>query len=278
MKTLLPSKKSNVQLGNEKKISAEKDYLFPSLKIGIVIPAYNEELNIGATLEQIPVDISDKLKIIVVDDGSIDNTSDIALNYDITLLKHPKNRGNGAATKTGLDYCRERNLDLVVILDADGQHDPKYISDFVKPILEDGTDFVIGNRFKYYYNMQPKRKVCSKLMTAFYLIFLRKKVADPTNGYRALSSKLLQELDFESEYSLTQEMLYKVIPYYRYKEIPIKVNPRTQGHSFINIRNYLRKIILLFLKFYIFPKVKKITHMILSDDFRNRVKTYYLKT
>jgi len=115
-------------------------------------------------------------------------------------------------------------------------------------------------------------------MTAFYFIFLRRKVADPTNGYRALSSKLLKELEFESEYSLTQEMLYKIIPYYKYKEIPVKVNPRNHGQSFIKIKNYLLKILLLFLKFYIFPKVRKITHKILSDEFRTRVKSYYLKT
>lgn len=253
-------------------------YLFPSLKIGLVIPAYNEELNIGKTIEQIPRNISDKLDVVVIDDGSMDKTSDIASKYNITLLKHPKNRGNGAATKTGLNYCRERNFDIIVILDADGQHDPKYISNFITPILGDSIDFTIGNRFKYYYDMEPKRKLCSKLMTAFYFIFLRRKVADPTNGYRALSSKLLKELEFESEYSLTQEMLYKIIPYYKYKEIPVRVNPRNHGQSFIKIKNYLLKILLLFLKFYIFPKVRKITHKILSDEFRTRVKSYYLKT
>ena len=254
------------------------NYLFPSLKIGIVIPAYNEGLNIGETLAQVPKKISDKLEIIVVDDGSSDNTSEEANKFDITLIKHPKNRGNGAATKTGLEYCRENEFEIAIILDADGQHDPKYISDFIKPIMEDSIDFVIGNRFRHHYDMDVNRKLCSKLMTAFYFLFLRKKIADPTNGYRALSSKLLQEIEFESEYSLTQEMLFKVVPYYKYKELPIQVNPRDHGESFIKIKNYLLKIVLLFIKFYIFPKIKGITHKILSEDFRNRVKTYYLKT
>jgi len=254
------------------------NYLFSNLKVGIVIPAYNEEFNIGNTLNQIPKNISSQLNVIVVDDGSSDNTIEVASSYNVTLLKHPLNRGNGAATKTGLEYCRDNDLDITVILDADGQHDPKYISHFIKPILDNGTDFVIGNRFKYHYDMEPKRKLCSKLMTAFYFVFLRKKVADPTNGYRALSAKILKELEFESEYSLTQEMLYKIIPSYKYEQLPIKVNPRTQGHSFISIKHYLVKIVLLFLKFYIFPKVKKITHTLMSDEFRRRVKTYYLKT
>jgi glycosyltransferase involved in cell wall biosynthesis len=278
LKTTLPSERSEY---NTKKINAknsETNYLFPGLKIGIVIPAYNEEMNIGETLAQIPKKISDNLEIIVVDDGSSDNTIEEANKFDVTLLKHPKNRGNGAATKTGLEYCKDNEFEIAIILDADGQHHPKYIGDFVKPIMEDSIEFVIGNRFRHYYDMDVNRKLCSKLMTAFYFLFLRKKIADPTNGYRALSSKLLQEVEFESEYSLTQEMLFKIVPFYKYKELPIQVNPRDHGESFIKIKNYLLKIVLLFIKFYIFPKIKGLTHKILSEDFRNRVKTYYLKT
>jgi len=278
LKTTLPSEKSEY---NTKKLNvktSDTKYLFPGLKIGVVIPAYNEEMNIGETLSQIPKNISDKLNVIVVDDGSSDKTSEMASQFDITLLKHPINRGNGAATKTGLEFCKEKELEIAIILDADGQHHPKYISDFVKPIMEDSIEFVIGNRFRYYYDMDNNRKLCSKLMTAFYFLFLHKKIADPTNGYRALSSKLIQNIEFESEYSLTQEMLFKIVPFYKYKEIPIKVNPRDHGESFIKLKNYLLKIVLLFIKFYIFTKIKRLTHKILSEDFRNRVKTYYLKT
>ena len=278
MKTTLPSEKSEY---NTKKLNvktSDTKYLFPGLKIGVVIPAYNEEMNIGDTLSQIPKNVSDKLNVIVVDDGSSDKTSEKASQFDITLLKHPINRGNGAATKTGLEFCKEKEFKIAIILDADGQHHPKYISDFVKPIMEDSIEFVIGNRFRYYYDMDKNRKLCSKLMTAFYFLFLHKKIADPTNGYRALSSKLIQNIEFESDYSLTQEMLFKIVPFYKYKEIPIKVNPRDHGESFIKIKNYLLKIVLLFIKFYIFPKIKRLTHKILSEDFRNRVKTYYLKT
>ncbi|MFX0082908.1 MAG: glycosyltransferase family 2 protein [Candidatus Hodarchaeota archaeon] len=278
MKTTLPSENTEHRIKKNNVKSSNINYLFPGLKVGIIIPAFNEEMNIGGTLAQIPKNISEELEIIVVDDGSSDNTISIANKYNITLLKHPKNRGNGAATKTGLEFCKDRDHKIAIILDADGQHNPKYISDFIIPIMEDSIEFVIGNRFQHYYNMDINRKLCSKLMTAFYFLFLHRKIADPTNGYRALSSELIQNLEFESEYSLTQEMLFKIVPTYKYKQIPIKVNPRGQGESFIKIKNYLLKIVLLFIKFYIFPKIKRLTHKILSEEFRNRVKTYYLKT
>ena len=228
-------------------------------------------MNIGKTIERIPNNISNKMEIIVVDDGSVDNTYQVARKYDVHIIRHPKNRGNGAATKTGLHSCKKRNCDVAVILDADGQHDPKYLSDFIKPIIEDTIDFVIGNRFKYHYNMNAYRKFCSKLMTAFYFLFLGKKISDPTNGYRALSSKIINKIEFESEYSLTQEMLFKIIPKYNFKEIPVEVEQRKYGHSFIKLKNYFTKIILFFIKYYIFPKITWTTHRLLNKETRVRM-------
>lgn len=247
------------------------DYLFPNLRISVIIPAYNEEMNIGKTLARIPKNLSNKMEIVVIDDGSVDNTYQMANKYDIHIIRHPKNRGNGAATKTGLNYCKERKCDVAIILDGDGQHDPKYMSKFIEPIFKNRTDFVIGNRFTYYYKMNAYRKFCSKLMTAFYFLLLRKKISDPTNGYRALSSKLINNISFESDYSLTQEMLFKVIPKYNFKEIPVIVKQREHGQSFLKLKNYFTKIILFFIKYYIFPNITWITHRLLSKETRNRM-------
>ncbi|MFW9989795.1 MAG: glycosyltransferase family 2 protein, partial [Candidatus Odinarchaeota archaeon] len=260
MKTSSTSQKSRYPANKVNKETLEPTYFFPDLKIGVIIPAYNEELNIRKTLKLIPNNISDRMEVIVVDDGSVDNTSKVASCYNVKIIKHPLNKGYGAATKTGLNYCKNNNHEIAVILDADGQHDPRYISDFIRIILQDNIDFVIGNRFKYYYNMGYKRRFCSKLMTVFYFFLLRKRISDPTNGYRALSCRLYNDIEFESDYSLSQEMLFKIIPNYNYKEIPIIVKQREHGKSFIKIKNYFNKIILLFLKFYIFPKIKRMTH------------------
>ena len=272
MKTSSFPGKPESQISKGKKSPINEKFLFPGVKIGVVIPAYNEELNIGNTLEQIPNNISDKFDVIVVDDGSEDKTAEVIQSYDgVILVKHPNNRGNGAATKTGLQYCKSENYDIAVILDADGQHNPKYLKDFIEAILQENYDFAIGNRFKFYYDMNYKKKFFSKLMTAFYFILLRKQIDDPTNGYRALSSTLLKNINFESDYSLTQEMLFKIIPNYKYKNIPIKLEQRNHGQSFIKIRKYFQKIILLIIKFYIFAKIRIISRKIFSYETRKNV-------
>ncbi|KKM00271.1 hypothetical protein LCGC14_1806100 [marine sediment metagenome] len=249
-----------------------------NLKIGVIIPAFNEENNLGNVLSKIPYNIFKHLDVIVVNDGSTDKTAEIARIFDVLILNHNKNRGNGAATITGLDYCKNNNYDIVIILDADGQHDPKYLYDFISPIIRNEVDFVIGNRFKNYYKSNKSKIFFSRLITAFYFVLLRKKVSDPTNGYRALSSKCLSKLNFESQYSITQEMLFKILPSYKYKEIPIIVNQRENGRSFIKMKNYLLKMILMILKFYILPKISKLTSKIFKETTRKKIRLSFLKT
>ena len=253
-------------------------YKYPNLMVGVVIPAFNEENNLGNVLSKIPINISNNLDIIVVNDGSTDKTLEIAKKFDTIILNHNRNRGNGAATITGLNFCKNNDYDIVIILDADGQHDPKYLYDFISPIVRNDVDFVIGNRFKNYYKSNKYKIFFSRLMTVFYYVLLRKKISDPTNGYRALSSKCLSKLSFESQYSITQEMLFKILPFYKYKEIPIIVNQRDNGRSFIKMKNYLLKMILMILKFYILPKISKLTNKIFNETTRKKIRLSLLKT
>ena len=260
---------------NQKKYNKSKsneEYLYPGLKIGIVIPAFNEEKNIGNTLSQMPKNISDKMEIIVVDDGSRDKTTQIAAQYAITVLKHEKNKGNGAAIQTGLDYCRKVGMDITIIIDADGQHEPRYIKDFIKPIVEDGYDYVIGNRFRYYYDMRIIKKLCSRVMSSFVSLILRQRISDPTMGYRAISKKVIKYLNFESNYSITLEMLFKIVPLFKSCEIPIKINERIYGQSFIRLKKYFYKTFFSFIKFYLFPRVYRFSYRHLKKSFRRKVQ------
>ena len=178
---LVVSKKIKTNQNKRDNSNSEiKNYLYPDLKVGIIMPAYNEEANIGKTLSQIPQNITEKLDVIVVDDGSTDKTNEIALQYEAITLKHPTNKGNGAAIQTGLNYCKEKGHDIVIIIDADGQHEPRYIKDFIKPIVENDYEYVIGNRFRYHYNMRLLKKVLSRIMSVI-LSFIPNRSAKRVN-------------------------------------------------------------------------------------------------
>ncbi len=259
-------------------ISLKDNYIYPNLKIGIVIPAFNEELNLDKVLSKIPKNLSNKLELIVVDDGSTDNTQGIALTHKSIVLCHNKNKGYGAAVKTGLKYCKNKKYDITIILDGDGQHNPKCLSQFIDSIILENFDFAIGNRYYFPYKMKVSKKLCSKIISAIYLIFFSKRIHDPTNGYRALSYKTLKDLNLESNYSISQEMLLKLVPEYSFKEIPVKIDQRKNGHSFVKLRQYFIKMFLIVLKYYVFPKVRKISRKIFSEETRKIVGVHILKT
>lgn len=263
----------NVDYSNKKggEFNTEKNYLYPGLRIGIVMPAFNEQMNIGKTLTLIPKNISDKLEVIVIDDGSTDNTVEIASKYDTIIIRHRINEGNGAAIQTGLEFCREKKYDIVIIIDADGQHEPKYIKDFIKPIMGHDYDYVIGNRFHYYYDMGLTKKVCSRVMSFVLSFILGQKISDPTMGYRALSSRVVKYLEFESKYSITLEMLFKIIPFFKSCEIPIKINQREYGESFIKLKKYFYKTLFSFTKFYLFPIVHRYSYKFIKREIRRKV-------
>ena len=264
---------NNINYSNKKQgeLNTEGNYLYPGLKVGIIMPAFNEQLNIGKTLSLIPNNITDNLDVIVIDDGSTDNTYKIANNYDAIIIRHSFNKGNGAAIQTGLEFCKKEKYDVVIIIDADGQHEPKYIKDFIIPIVKDDYDYVIGNRFYYYYDMSTIKKVCSRIMSFILSFILGQKISDPTMGYRALSSRVVKYLDFESKYSITLEMLFKIIPFFKCCEIPIKINQREYGKSFIKLKKYFYKTLFSFTKFYLFPIIHRYSYRYLRRDIRRKI-------
>ncbi len=273
MRTLITSRQYNI-ISKANEIS-QKKYKFPGVKIGLVIPAYNEEKNIGQLLEQIPTDISDSMNVIVVNDGSTDKTAKIAESYNCVVLNHPKNRGYGAAVRTGFNFCSQNDFDVIILLDADCQHDPAFIPNFIRPIVDHQADFVIGNRYKYGYEMGALKKLAATAVSVIYTILLRKKISDPTQGYRALSAKVVKNLSLLSDYSISQEMLLKIIPYYKFKEINTKVRERANGKSFISLKKYLLKTSLVIFRFYLVPKVYSLIEAIdPKHDIRHKLRVF----
>ena len=176
-------------------------------KVCVVIPAYNEARFIGSvvlSLKRRP------LEILVVDDGSQDDTAEIARAAGADVLQLEANQGKGAALNAGLVHVRPSSPDAIVIIDADGQHLPDELERVVRPILEGQADIVIGSRYlEATSNTPAHRKFGHKVMNFFTGAFSGVKASDSQSGYRAFSPKAYRLLTFTSnDFSVESEMQF----------------------------------------------------------------------
>jgi len=147
------------------------------LKIGVGLPAYNEEKNIGKIISELQKKVG---IVIVCNDGSNDKTGDIAKEMKAEVINHDKNKGYGAAIASIFSKAKEDELDILVTFDADGQHRIEDIERILKPILEKNADVVIGSRFLGESNQDmPKyRKLGVKTITSLSNMGLKQKITD----------------------------------------------------------------------------------------------------
>ncbi|MEM5778151.1 MAG: glycosyltransferase family 2 protein [Candidatus Aenigmatarchaeota archaeon] len=175
------------------------------MKAIAVIPAFNEEKRITTVLKKTKKYVN---KIIVVDDGSIDNTSKIAKKAGAEVIRYESNQGVGYATKVGLKKAISFKPDIIVFLDADGQHNPKYIPYFIEAIKK-GADYVCGKRdlSKYPFN----RKIGNFGLTLLSNLLCPTGIIDTECGYRALSLKAAKKLELKAKgYEREMEFVYNV--------------------------------------------------------------------
>ncbi len=174
------------------------------------IPAFNQEKTIGKLVKDCLLHVDE---VVVCDDGSTDNTSVAAEKNGAEVVRHEKNYGYGAALITLFDKAREKNPDVMITLDADGQHIPEFIPQLIAPLSYKGTDVVIGSRFLKNNSNTPKfRKTGIKIITAATNIDGKLKLTDAQSGFRAYSKKAVQ-LIHPTEYGMaaSTEILSKVM-------------------------------------------------------------------
>lgn len=208
-------------------------------KIWIVLPAYNEAGIITEVIGE--VKRVGYENIIVVDDGSKDGTYGAAQSAGATALRHKINRGKGAATKTAIEAAKLLGADIIVTMDADGQHDPEDISRLINP-LNEGYDTVLGTRLKNSQGM-PKIKVAANWIgnaVTWYLYGLW--VTDSQSGFRAYSRNAAEKINTRADsYEYDSEVIREIYKYkLKYKEVPIKVRytsysmGKEQKQGFVN--------------------------------------------
>ena len=168
------------------------------------IAAYNEARYVGSIVVQAKQYVDE---VIVIDDGSTDNTSGVARLAGATVVRHPENRGKGAAIQTILAEARKRNPDVLVLLDADAQHDPNEIPVLIKPISE-GFDLVIGSR-QAQENKTPRyRRIGKEVIFRSSRLASGTNVYDSESGFRALSPKAVNELEPKANgFAVESEMI-----------------------------------------------------------------------
>lgn len=211
-------------------------------KILIIIPAFNEEESILKVYDTIQKynDCHDlQYDVIVINDGSTDNTKTICVNNNIPFVSLVHNLGIGGAVQTGYKYAFENNYDIAIQFDGDGQHDIEYVVKIINPILENRADFVIGSRFidksESEFQTSFARRVGIKVISTVIKMITRKKVLDTTSGFRAVNKPIIEEfaLRYPTEYpeSITTAELIK--KGYSYEEVPVQMFEREGGVSSI---------------------------------------------
>ena len=167
------------------------------MKVLVIIPAYNEAQKIYNIVQDVQLRGYD---VVVVDDGSKDNTSDEAKRAGAVVLRHYINRGYGAALETGNQWALRNGYDIIVHFDGDGQHNPEEIKNLVNPIIREKVDITIGSRFiGNAESLSAIRKLLIKVAILFTWVLSGIKFTDAHNGFRAFSSNALKMLDCKQD-------------------------------------------------------------------------------
>lgn len=217
----------------------------------VIIPAYNEEVNIGDVIQKIK-NYCPELDILVVDDGSSDGTARIASNLGALVVTHPFNMGYGITLQTGYKYAVRNKYDFIVQMDGDGQHDPRYIKELLREIEGGSVDVVIGSRFisGVKYKAPLNRKVGMFLFSRLVSLIIRKKITDSTSGFQALNNRAFRFLTndiYPSDFPDADVIIMLHRAGFRIKEVPL-VMYRKHGsksmHSGLKPIYYVFKMVL----------------------------------
>jgi len=223
-------------------------------RIIAVIPALNEEITIESMVQGASKYVD---RVIVVDDASTDDTAKLARRAGAFVISLPEQRRIGAVMKAGLVYAKKLEPDIIVTIDADGQHNPDDIPRLIQAVVDGRGDWALGSRFLHTPGRTKGLKalgtwIFSRLVT----ILTGQRFTDTMSGFRALSRDVLLGLDPKFDYAYCPEMtLILCLEGYRVVEVPIQNKPRRHGKSkvVINVLPYgikqLGIVLFIFLKF-----------------------------
>jgi len=205
------------------------------VKTLIAMPAYNEAANIEKTISAVKKAVPD-VDIVVIDDGSMDNTGDLAVSAGATVLPLPVNLGYGGALQVGFLYADAHDYDEVVQLDADGQHEPACVADLLAELRKGDVDLVIGSRFMNGGDYTPSkaRALGMELMRNIIRWTTKQTITDPTSGFQAMNRtaiSLYASEVYPTDYPDADVLIMIHRSGLRVREIPVTMYQRDEGQS-----------------------------------------------
>lgn len=196
------------------------------MKLVIVLPAFNESAVIYKVLKTLPKELKGitDIETVVINDGSTDKTAEEVQKAGVQIISHPLNRGLGAAIKTGMEFAKKKNKDIMVTFDSDGQHNPNDIQKVIEPLLKKEADLVIGSRFIKFQKVPLDRLFLNWIANVVTFFLYGILITDSQSGLRSLSKKAINLIDFKADrMDFSSEILLEAKRNnLRIKEVPIK--------------------------------------------------------
>lgn len=217
------------------------------MRVVILIPAFNAEATLGDVLSKLLIDHPQQ-DIFVVNDGSTDRTAVIADDCGVQVLTHAENRGKGAALRTGFQRILELKADAVLTLDADAQHDPIWIPDFIRAMHENDLDIVVGSRMHDLKSMPFQRQLSNRTTSKMLSIRCGHEIEDSQCGYRLIRTQVLKCIKLTTQHFDTEsEFLLKAYLYgFKIGFIPISTIYNQAGSAIRHVNDTLRFVLLFF--------------------------------
>lgn len=223
------------------------------MKILIIVPAYNEAENIAYVFNDIRKNFQ-QADILIVNDGSTDETARVAEGLGVKVVTLPFNLGIGAAMQCGYIYAERRGYDIAIQFDGDRQHRADQISILIKPIIENTADIVVGSRFieKGSYNLTFPRFIGIRIFAKLVSLLTGKRLTDTTSGFRAVNSAVIKFYsdNYPEDYPEVEALVLLHKARFRIAEVPVKMEERLGGKSSITPFQafyYMVKVILAIL-------------------------------
>jgi dolichol-phosphate mannosyltransferase len=219
--------------------------MWQGLRILVVLPALNEAGKVGSVVQQMPHEIVDET--LVVDDGSTDTTVSESEAAGATVVRHPRNRGVGAAIRTGIRYAETNGFDVVVVMASDDQDVPSELPRLLGRLTEGGFDYVQGSRYLpggTRVHHPRSRTILTRGYSLLFSMVARRWTTDASNGYRAFRTTIVRAMNLDQEwldrYELEPYLYYQAIRQgYRVTETPVtKQYPADRSVGYTKMRPF----------------------------------------